>query len=278
MKIKIPLRLDIAGAWTDLPSYRHNGAHLTLPLDYYVCIQAGEALDENGYVSDMNARIAAKLNVPSVNLCAHCELEHGAGLGSSSSAVVGMIEYYNYINQLNLSTEEIAITATEVIAEKHISGRQDEYSAAYKKPLYLQYHGDNMTTVNEMNWPSDFVEQVETWTLVYYPRTLTGQEILNYEINLQTDMAGLVYSVGKMYETIQNGDWADFWRRYDLHWQVIENMNPYKINAAVKLLRRQNAGTFIRACGAGAGGYTLIHGNVGLDDAIPVKIYQEKAK
>lgn len=272
--IKIPLRLDIAGAWTDLPSYRHNGAHLILPLDYYVCIQAqaGEALDENGYVGDMNARIAAKLNVPIVNLCAHCELEHGAGLGSSSSTVVGMIEYYNQLHQLDLDTANIAIMATEVIAEKHISGRQDEYSAAYKKPLYLRYHGDDMTIVDEVNWSPKFIKQIESWTLFYFPRSMSGQEILNYEINLQSDMSGIVNLTEYMSKAIQNNDFDAFWRRYRIHWQVIEERNPYKINDAVRLLRRQNAGTFIRACGAGAGGYTLIHGNIGLDSAIPVRI------
>ena len=316
--IKVPLRLDIAGSYTDLPGYREKGGmHIATPLDYTVMIYAisntrHHLLPVDDFFDEMNHRVAWLLGNHPMNLNSLCSLEQGAGLGGSSATVVGLVQWYTQaqmgitphkpvkppptpprggkegvgeltspsplikggrgvVRAVVNSPLKIAQLACQVIEQKGICGRQDEFCAIYARPVYL-YYNNNETEVQTFEWPEEFRRNIEGWNLLYIPRTTSCQEMLEYEMNANLDIEPIVYFTKLMFKAIQQADWDEFWKWYMAHWKFIEEQNPHKINDEIRELRKQYAGIYIRPCGAGAGGYLLIHGNIEGENTIPVRI------
>ena len=290
--MKTPLRLDIAGSYTDLPGYREKGGrHINLPLDYYIHVQTGN--NENAFVNQMNIHVSEILKVSIQPLTAVCDLEHGSGLGASSATVVGIVKYYSEKYNLSLSPYEIALSACKAIGwEGGIVGRQDEYSAAFACPLYLlylRYYKNTLkrpvvralsadatvvdtTVVKPFELPTEFRQNIAKWKLLYIPRTIPCQEMLDYEMNANFNIEPIVQHTVLMYNAVVNADWSNFYQAYKAHWLFVEGQNPSKINADIREIRRRYEGIYIRPCGAGAGGYLLIHGDVQGENIIDLKL------
>lgn len=279
MKINVPLRLDIAGSYTDLPGYREKGGmHIATPLDYYVRFYshplntlAFQPIDGNFFVREMNYRVAwwFRNNYPQT-LITHCDLQHGAGLGGSSAAVVGLVKWYTQYSGRSMTPHQVAECACQVIEQTSICGRQDEFCSAFASPLYLYYN--NQTQVQAFEWPEEFRRNIEGWNLLYIPRTTSCQDMLEYEMNANLDMEPIVYFTKLMYKAIQKADWNNFWKWYVAHWKFVEEQNPRKINDEIRELRKKYNGIYIRPCGAGAGGYLLVHGEITGENIYKIKL------
>jgi len=350
MIIKVPLRLDIAGSYTDLPGYREKGGtHINAPLDYGVRIVStptteavlwstptrqdrgglrsrrdGEATKgaplnavvhkddgwvrcvrsttpstadifslsppiasqtpqsppkegQDEFIEKMNFQVAQILNVPRVELMSTCDIEHGSGLGASSATVVGIVQYYSEVYHLQLKPEELALFACKAIEQTGICGRQDEFSAAFGCPVYLRYNKncvshEEITIVDTFELPPEFRRNMETWKLLYRPRTISCQEMLDHEMKANFNIEPIVQGTILMYNAIVNADWSNFYQAYKAHWLFVEGQNPSKINADIREIRRRYEGIYIRPCGAGAGGYLLIHGDVQGENIIDLKL------
>ena len=281
MTIKVPLRLDIAGSYTDLPGYREKGGtHINVPLDYGVRIfhrdgDVKELKDE--FIDNMNFQVAQILNVPRVELTSTCDIEHGSGLGASSATVVGIVQYYSEVYHLQLKPEELALFACKAIEQTGICGRQDEFSAAFGCPVYLRYNKncvshEEITIVDTFELPPEFRRNMETWKLLYRPRTISCQEMLDHEMKANFNIEPIVQHTVLMYNAVVNADWDNFYQAYKAHWLFVEGQNPSKINADIREIRRRYEGIYIRPCGAGAGGYLLIHGDVQGENIIDLKL------
>lgn len=280
MKIKVPLRLDIAGSYSDLPGYREKGGmHIATPLDYAVQLSLHPCIthllhpfDGNFFVSEMNSRVAwwFRNNYPQP-VIAYYDLQHGAGLGGSSATVVGLVKWYAQFSGRLMTPHQVAECACQVTEQTSICGRQDEFCSAFASPLYL-YYNNQETQVMTFEWPEEFRRNIEGWNLLYIPRTISCQEMLEYEMNANLDMEPIVYFTKLMYKAIQKADWDEFWKWYVAHWKFVEEQNPRKINDEIRELRKKYNGIYIRPCGAGAGGYLLIHGNIEGENTIQVKL------
>ena len=281
MIIKVPLRLDIAGSYSDLPGYREKGGmHIAAPLDYAVRLYATSTrcsrhhlLPVDNFFDEMNHRVAWLLGNHPMNLSSRCSLEHGAGLGGSSAVVVGLVQWYAQAKMGIILPLKIAQLACQVIEQTSICGRQDEFCAAYARPVYLYYH-NNETEVQTFEWPEEFRRNIEGWNLLYIPRTTSCQEMLEYEMNANLDIEPIIYFTRLMYKAILDADWNEFWKWYVAHWKFVEEQNPRKINNALRELRKQYAGVYIRPCGAGAGGYLLVHGETKGVGGFKVKLFK----
>lgn len=270
MTIKTPLRLDIAGSYTDLPGYREKGGmHIATPLDYAVRLYSHpvdtpflQPIDSNFFVREMNHRVSWWFrNAYPHTVIAHCDLQHGAGLGGSSATVVSLVKSYLQFNRGEMSPHQIAECACQCIEQTGICGCQDEFCAAFARPVYLSYH-NNETEVQTFEWPEEFRRNIEGWNLLYIPRTTSCQDMLEYEMKANLDMEPIVYFTKLIYKAIQKADWDEFWKWYMAHWKFVEEQNSRKINDEIRELRKQYAGVYIRPCGAGAGGYLLVHGEI----------------
>lgn len=285
MKINVPLRLDISGSYTDLPGYREKGGmHIATPLDYYVHIYSpdtGEKIYE--FEEALNYRVTEILRAiapyrSSKHLTSRCDLKYGSGLGVSSAIVVGYIQWYMQFSESFLQPEEVARYCCRVIEQTSICGRQDEFCAAFARPIYL-YYNNKATEAQTFEWPAEFRRNIETWNLLYIPRTISCQEMLEYEMNANLDIEPIVYFTKLMFKAIQQADWNEFWKWYVAHWKFVEEQNPRKINDEIRELRKQYAGIYIRPCGAGAGGYLLVHGEItGVEESEPLSAFKEVSK
>ena len=267
MTIKVPLRLDIAGGYTDLPGYREKGGmHIATPLDYAVTIYAYANTKYHlppvdDFVEEMNHRVAWLLGNHPQKLNSYCSLEQGAGLGGSSATVVGLVQWYARTRTEIMSPLKIAQFACQVVEQTSICGRQDEFCSAFASPLYL-YYNNQETQVQTFEWPEEFRRNIEGWNLLYIPRTTSCQDMLDYEMKANLEIEPISYFTKLMYKAILDADWDEFWKWYIAHWKFVEEQNPRKINDAIRELREQYPGIYIRPCGAGAGGYLLVHGEM----------------
>lgn len=272
MNIRIPLRLDIAGSFTDLPGYLNGGGHIVAPLDYYIHVRVGEVSDEP-VVNGINSLVSHDFGLPEPDdLSIRCDLSHGGGLGTSSSTLVGIIAHYSQTYNQPMSHRDMvkmSIRITE--SQRGFCGRQDEISAVYgSTPLSIEYNGE--FSVTPLIFPEQFKENIEQWFLYYIPRTVSGQAILDYETKLKADVEPLNTLRKLMLSNIASQNWNAFYINYRKHWLLVEVLSPLKINDAIRRLR-SDFGCFIRPCGAGGGGYVLIHGDAsGLEGAVPVKL------
>lgn len=271
--MNIPLRLDIAGSFTDLPVYREKGgAHVTFPLDYHIRI-IKSSQGSSDYINEINCAVSEKLNVTKMGLDFLCDLQHGAGLGVSSATIVAIIKFYIEHYAINLSPNAVAATTVAITeATGVVCGRQDEYSAAFGMPLYLQYWGNHLTS-RVIKISKDFRSEIEKWCLVYRTRSMSCQDMLKHEIKMNYSTKEIVKLTSEIYNAIGNDDFERFLTAYLEHWNLVEKLNIYKINNDIRELRKQFPNTFIRPCGAGAGGYILIHDDVCIDESIKVKLF-----
>lgn len=273
-KIKVPFRLDIAGSFTDLSVYRaKGGAHVTLPLDYYIQISQGSGCLQSDFINEINSAVSRLLNVAKLDLCITCDLHHGAGLGASSATIVGIIKFYLKHYSRDFPPDMVARIAIALIeANKSAGGRQDEYSAAFGLPLYLEYDQEVLDW-HIVELPNDFRTEIEQWGLIYRERNISCQDMLKHEIAMNYPTEKIVKLTTEIYRAIENDAFERFWSLYRHHWHLVEELNPLKINDDIRELRCQFPKTFIRPCGAGAGGYILIHDKVPLaEEIIKVKL------
>ena len=197
---KTPLRMSFVGGGSDLPAYyrEETGAVLSTTIDkhMYICVNkkfdgrirlsyartedvlsrheiehplVRQALDVVGI--DGGIEIASMADIPS----------KGAGLGSSSSYTVGLLNaLYAYREQL-VSKECLAREACEIEIDRcgEPIGKQDQYAAAYGGLNLIRFHPDESVSVDPVICKPDLIENLEESMLVFFTgRTRSASAVL----------------------------------------------------------------------------------------------------
>ena len=148
---RTPLRISFAGGGSDLPAFwrEERGAVLSTTIDKYIYVVANRRFEPEIRVSYSRTEIVRNVSdiqhdlvrealrvtgLPShLEILTVADIPAGAGLGSSSSVTVGLLNaLYAFQGKLR-SPEDLAREACEIeidIIGKPI-GRQDQYAAAY---------------------------------------------------------------------------------------------------------------------------------------------------
>src|SRR5512135_487513 len=161
-----PLRISFLGGGTDYPVYyrQHGGATLATTINKYTLITVQRVHQFADFALRVNySKIESVQNLdeiqhPSARECLRfmgitegveihyvCDLPARAGLGSSSSATVGLLMALHAFKGEMVSREQVAAEATYVEQDliKERIGSQDQYACALGGLLHLQFQADS---------------------------------------------------------------------------------------------------------------------------------------
>ena len=186
---RTPFRVSFAGGGTDLPDFYRvePGAVVSTAINKYMYVVVNkrftdairvsyysktEIVDNVDEIQHPIVREALKLVgiTKAIEIASIADVHAGAGLGSSSSFTVGLLNaLYAYRGTLK-SAEELAKEAChieiDVIGEP--IGKQDQYIAAYGGFRYIQFNPDETVFTEPIIWSQENQEELLQNLLVLY--------------------------------------------------------------------------------------------------------------
>ena len=187
-----PVRLDLAGGWTDVPPYstREGGVVVAAAVQLHAYAEVrprqrgyivdSKDLDQALEYDDLSALagdgplplLRAGLRLFRAGPCAlhtRSDAPPGSGLGSSGAIDVALVAALAAAAGRRLSTREIADLACRLEGEEAgiPGGRQDQFTAAFGGFLHLTFR-DPDATVNPIPLDEEFSKQLERRMLLCY--------------------------------------------------------------------------------------------------------------
>ncbi|HET8634647.1 MAG TPA: hypothetical protein VFL88_10920 [Gemmatimonadales bacterium] len=161
-----PVRLDFAGAWTDVPPFsaREGGAVVSAAIDLRVHVNVLPGGDSVELISeDLDVREALGAGASRLPLMAHAarrwpagnativsrsDAPPGSGLGTSGAMGVAMVAALHHARNETAEAETIAHEAWQVETRDAgiPGGRQDQWMAALGGFRYLEFHDPDIQT------------------------------------------------------------------------------------------------------------------------------------
>ncbi|MEE9399128.1 MAG: GHMP kinase [Dehalococcoidales bacterium] len=186
---RTPFRISFVGGGTDLPEFYRvmPGAVVSTAINKYMYVVVNprftdairvsfysktEIVDTVDEIQHPIVREALKLVGISkgIEIASIADVHAGAGLGSSSSFAVGLLNALYAYNGTLKSAEELAREACHIeidILGEPI-GKQDQYITAYGGFRYLQFNSDETVFTEPIIWPKENTEQLTQNLLLLY--------------------------------------------------------------------------------------------------------------
>jgi D-glycero-alpha-D-manno-heptose-7-phosphate kinase len=286
-----PVRLDFAGAWTDVPPFStdEGGAVITASINLYARAEA--VYRERGYLlraSELGAELeiptpATPVNDPRLILhaaalrlrpaSAPCELTTssdvppGSGLGSSGALDVAIVAALAALDgtapaPLDLAHEAWRLEAVEAGVP---GGKQDQYSAALGGFNLLTFRDPDVGVTSLDLDPGFSAELARRMVLCYTGASrVSGNTIARVQssyIGGNAEVTGALHELREvaldMAEAMRAGDFAAVGALLTRNWQAQQRLDPIMCTEGMKELESamQAAGAIGgKAAGSGAGG------------------------
>jgi len=183
-----PYRVSFAGGGTDLPAFydKEVGAVLSVALKQHMYVTVSPRFDVTTRVAYTKVETAANIDdlqhelareaLRVTGLGRHLEITTigdvpgGTGMGSSSSLTVGLLNaLWAYKGEVS-SAQRLAEMACRIeidILGKPI-GRQDQYAAAFGGLNYIEFHPNDLVTVEPVAHRPGFMKDLEQRVLILY--------------------------------------------------------------------------------------------------------------
>lgn len=291
-RARAPVRIDLAGGWTDVPPYssERGGAVVNAAItryayatfrplpaghyelesaDYDVYFHAADIreLEYDGNLDLVKAAIRRKGLQMGAHILTRSEAPPGSGTGSSAAMGVALVGLLDFITGNDMQPAEIAEMAHLLeVEELGVSGgRQDQYAAAFGGINFMRFH-DGRVDVEPLDLSEDFVRELEKHLLLIY----TGKSRLSGNI---IDRVMGAYRAGddqvigaldnlrtaaeQMRDALLAEDMTRVGEVINFNWEnqrkLYEEMTTYKIEALIGAM--DAVGLLGRkAAGAGGGG------------------------
>jgi len=294
---RTPFRVTLGGGGTDLPSFyeRHGGYVLAMGIDKYMYvvlnIPNADRLVRLHYtesetvstVEDLRhelAREAFQLHGirDAVEVASLADLPAGCGLGSSSCYLVGLLNAIRAYLRHPASLADVAAEACRIEIEvlKKPIGKQDQYLASFGGITALEIDRSGAVAVKQLRLDPHSVSTLIANTHLYYTnvqrkatdvlaeqdsamRHDTGSDRARVEENLLR-----IKSLGrKIQDAIVAGDFDQFGRLMDQHWQVKRKLSSkIEVPGVVALYERVKKDFGVlggKIAGAGGGGFLMLY-------------------
>jgi D-glycero-alpha-D-manno-heptose-7-phosphate kinase len=254
MKItaRAPVRVDLAGGWTDVHYFtdRDAGAVLNVAINRYVRGELARAA--------LDFRVTYQTDIPL-----------GAGLGASAALNVVWLALVNAALGRQLSREELAEQAYRLEDLLGVTGgKQDQYAAALGGINFFRFQ-EGAVHVERLSLSDDILRQLqERLVLVYSGESRLSGDIhervwggyLSGKTKVAAALRRLAAIAFEMREAVMRGDLGSFGALLGENWRCQKDLHPSITNETVEgLFRLANAAGAIsgKACGAGGGGCLL---------------------
>jgi D-glycero-alpha-D-manno-heptose-7-phosphate kinase len=297
-----PVRLDLAGGWTDVPPFsaREGGLVVSAAIGLYAHAEVrvggtglrlvAEDMDAKLDLADESALAAdgplallqAALRLLPVGACAlttRSDVPPGSGLGSSGALDVALVAALSAARGEPREAVELAQLACrlERVEAGIAGGRQDQYTAAFGGVLRMEFRDPHAVVEPLALDPALLAELERRMLLVYtgasrFSGATIGRVMAAYERGdhgVTAALHGLREVSGRMVEALQAGDLVRIGALLDRNWRHQQTLDPGMCTPFMARLGQaigQAGALGGKAAGSGAGGAMFF---LGPDDPAP---------
>jgi D-glycero-alpha-D-manno-heptose-7-phosphate kinase len=280
-----PVRLDLAGAWTDVPpfSVREGGAVVaaTIDLKVHVNVLPGgesvelvsddlgvhETLGEGSSQVPLLAHAARRLSVGPATIVSRSDAPPGSGLGTSGAMGVAMVAALHHARGERVEAERVAREAWEVETQDAgiAGGRQDQWMAALGGFRLLAFRDPDVESEPIAVDAGFAAELAEAMVLCHtgvsrvsggtITRVMTAYE--RGDPGVTAALRGLRDLAGAMRDALRQSRLDDVARILDANWEYQRQLDPAMRTpemATVEAAARRQGARGGKAAGSGAGG------------------------
>ena len=291
VRARAPLRVDLAGGWTDVAPYaaRSGGAVLNVAVTLYAhaTVETGgegvrlHARDLGGHVTARRAadlrpegelallQAAARKYAPTdaFALSTWCDAPPGSGLGGSAALGVALVAALSAARGEDRLPAELAADAFELerVDAGVVGGKQDQYAAALGGVQFLSFE-DPALTATRLRLPAAAYYELEQSLVLCYSGVSRFSDATHrtvwrrYEAgdrDVAAALDGIKGCALQMRRALENGDLPETARLMDENWRhqraLAEGMQTESM-ATLERAARAAGAEGVKACGAGAGG------------------------
>jgi D-glycero-alpha-D-manno-heptose-7-phosphate kinase len=285
-----PVRLDLAGGWTDVPPYsaREGGVVVAAAVQLYTYAEvrprergyllASKELEQALEYADLQALagdgplplLRAGLRLLQARPCAlstHSDAPHGSGLGSSGAMDVAIVAALAQAAGHELSTREVADLACRLEGQEAgiPGGRQDQFIAAFGGFLRLSFR-DPDAAVEPIALDQAFAAELERRMLLCYTGDsrfsgdTIGRVMRAYERGdpaIAGALDGIRHAAEAMTDALRVADFGRIGALLSENWRLQQRLDP---GMSTPEMRRLEAAMLDAGClggkaaGSGAGG------------------------
>lgn len=290
---RTPLRISFLGGGTDYPAYfrRYGGATLVATINKYTLItvhrltQFSDHCIRVHYSQVESVKHINEIGHPSARECLRFlgidaglefhyinDLPARTGLGSSSSATVGLLMALHAFKGKIASREQVAKEAVYVEQEliKERVGCQDQYACALGGFLHLEFQQDGEVAVHPIELRLERLRALkEHLILLYTGIQRHAHEVLDEQLKrMQTgeNSKELKYLKALVNQGIKvitdNGDLSEFGALLHEGWMLKRRLSSKVTNSWIDGLYKQarsNGAIGGKLLGAGGGGFLLLY-------------------
>ncbi len=295
IRARAPMRLDLAGGWTDVPVFaeRHGGAVVNVAITLYThalvrrtgggvrlrALDLGTAVEaqrvedlradgELGLVKAVVRRLAPAEG--GLEVVTRSDAPPGSGLGGSGSLGVALVSAMDALRGDRRLPAEVAGAAFVIETEEAgiVGGSQDQYAAALGGIQFLAY-GEPRVTSTRLRVPGRCLRELEQSLVLCYSGASRFSADTHHavwgafgrgEAGVVRALEGLKACAHEMRQALDRGDCAQVAQVLNENWRHQQALAPDMRTPAMAELERvafEAGADGGKACGAGAGGCQL---------------------
>ncbi len=283
-----PLRISFAGGGTDLAAYyeQHEGFVVSSAIDKYAFVIVKERFDDKIYLNAMRKEIVddvdsiehelvrEAMRITGVEKGVEVTLlsdipSEGAGLGSSSSFTVGLLNAFYIYRGEQVTAERLAREACEIEIERlgKPIGKQDQYIAAYGGLRWFRFCSDGNVECGRLSVPAQRLRELsERLHLFFTGRTRKADAILGEQKantgNRLKQLDGIRELALELKRALETGDSDRLGTIMHVNWELKRQLASGISDPAIEemyALARGHGALGGKICGAGGGGFLLTY-------------------
>lgn len=289
---KTPFRVSFFGGGTDYPAWysENKGAVISTSIDkyaYIICRELPPFFEHKHHIRyNINERTKTieEIKHPSVRECLKylrinkgiglvydADLPGRAGLGSSSSFTVGLLNALHALKGEKVSKKKLALEAIYVEQElmKENVGSQDQTIAAYGGFNKITFEGDQKITVDPLKISNERLSQLEKNLMLFFTGfSRNSSEIAEEQIKKTRyktkELNQMLWLVDEAEKILKNNkqDLDEFGKLLNETWNLKKSLSSKISNSTIDVIyeKGMSAGALGgKLLGAGGGGFMLFY-------------------
>lgn len=283
-----PLRISFAGGGTDLAAYyaQREGFVVSTAIDKFAYVIVKERFDDQIFLNYMKKEIRSEV----------AEIEHelireamqmtgvergvevtllsdipseGAGLGSSSSFTVGLLNAFHMYRGEQVTAERLAQEACEIEIERlgKPIGKQDQYIAAYGGLRRFRFRRDGMVDVERVALGAKQIRELDARLHLFFTGRTRKADVILTEQRANTgdrsaELDGIKALALALGPALERGELDRLGELLHLNWELKRKLASGVSDPAIDemyALARTHGALGGKICGAGGGGFLLVY-------------------
>lgn len=297
---RTPFRIPLGGGSTDLKSYyeKHGGFIFSVTINLYMYVGVNRPpiddlirlkYHDNETVKsphELKHRLAKAALLRTgidrmVEISSKSDVPNGAGLGSSGTYIVGLLNALYSLKGENVSRRQLAEEAYEITNELGLpDGKQDPYAVSFGNFSVFKIDTDGKVEVHNADISRKTQERFEKQALLFYTGvTRTSEDLLNEQHQKikrnERDALELKHQIKRIgreiHQAFETDDLDTFGYLMDEHWRIKKSMSNKMSNSIFDEVykKAKKAGAYGgKILGAGGGGFFLIYCPEGAEDFV----------